>query len=61
MASKFSIFGNKTNKVAHRRGKAGDSCHQRALDPKNVEKFETWSEAKAAGYRACGHCRPDKR
>jgi len=54
------IYGNRTTKVAHRRGKRGDPCFERALALGNSEHFPEFADAKADGYRACKRCRPDK-
>ena len=35
-------------------------CPSRPALAKNVEYFESRSEALAAGYRACKRCRPDQ-
>jgi methylphosphotriester-DNA--protein-cysteine methyltransferase len=49
------FVGNRNSKILHRAG-----CEfAKKISPANRAGFKLWKEAEAAGFTACGGCRPD--
>lgn len=49
------FIGNRNSKKLHRAG-----CEfAKNISPSNRAGFKSWKEAEAAGFTACGRCRPD--